>query len=88
MKVFITTMESLESRIDYTIVSDSEVSVKLKRTFSSCVIQALEYCCRQGIALTGLRDDGIMFEKEQSNTYKLNFNNLLILISEISKDFE
>ena len=43
MESFITTMENVESCIDYTIISDSEANVKPNRKFLSSVIRALEY---------------------------------------------
>ena len=76
-------MEDVESRIDYTVVSDTEASVKRNRKFLISVFGALEYFCRQSILFREHRDDGNIFDKEQNNANKINFKELLILISEI-----
>ena len=67
---FVTTMEDVESRIDYTVVSDTEASVKRNRKFLISVFGALEYFCRQSIIFREHRDDGNIFDKEQNNANK------------------
>ena len=65
---------------------NSEDTIKHNRKFLSSFIRAIEYCVRQGIGLRGHRDDGSIFDDDDSN--QGNFRELLKLMAEIDNNLD
>ena len=83
---FITTMKNIETRIENRVNKNSEDTIKQNRKFLSSVIRAIEYCGRQGIGLRGFRDEGSIFDNDDS--IQGNFRELLKLMAEIDSNLD
>ena len=83
---FITTMKNIETRMENRVSKNSEDTIKQNRKFLSSVIRAIEYCGWQVIGLRGHRDDGSIFDNDDSN--QGNFRELLKLMAEIDNNLD
>ena len=69
---FISTMSDPSKAIDSKLNKDREQQIKTNRQILSSIVSTVLFCGRQGLALRGKRDDGVLQEENRSN-----FNALL-----------
>ena len=83
MNSFLSCFENLTTRIDQSITETLAAVVSRNRQYIAWILRAIEYCSRQGIALRGHRDNGLLLDEASSN--RGIFKELIMLMSEFDK---
>ena len=81
MNSFLSRFKNPTTHIDQSIMKTSAAVVSWNRQHIAPILCEMEYCCHQGIASNGNRDDESLFNE----TSRGNFKELIILMSENSK---
>ena len=88
LECFVSCWENPNARIDLSITKASTEVVNRNRKCLSSILYAIQYCGCQGLALSGHRDDGSLFNDEGLIVNRGNFNELIIFMSELDSDLK
>ena len=84
MQAFMETATNPTSRIDHSISSQTAAAIECNRRFLKSILRAITYLGKQGQALRGNHDDGMLDDDETIN--KGNFRELLSVMCQTDDD--